>query len=149
MNGSLSIGRQLPDRDANGKLRYDNLHLRFEDCAGYRVDNATKTAKVLPKCTGAGDNIAGKVCAALSHNDHVDDIKVGCTGAIAQDAIVVKGWAEGDNPQGLHIRCAKRLWEEKVKTIIAARKFQHSTGTTAEEEAKTPSAVATADLDDL
>lgn len=58
-----------------------------------------------------------KVCAALGHNDPVDDIKVGCTGAIAQDAIVVKGWAEGDNPQGLHIRCAKRLWEEKVTHI--------------------------------
>lgn len=37
----------------------------------------------------------------------------------------------------------------KVKSIVAQRKFQHRTGTTAEEEAKTPSAVATEDLSDL
>lgn len=67
------------------------------------------------------------MCVALGDDEPVDDITVGCTGSIKAGDVVVKGWVEGDIPQGLHVRCAKRLWLQKVLLLLLLHYYMKCT----------------------
>lgn len=55
-----------------------------------------------------------KQCQSFHPDDFFSDLKPGCTGAIVEGDLVVKGWAEHDPSIPLHARCAKMEWGKKV-----------------------------------
>jgi len=61
------------------------------------------------------------LCIAHDPANVADDLKDGCTGAIKQNDLLVKGFANADPPKALHIRCGKREWEKEVRRRREAR----------------------------
>lgn len=62
--------------------------------------------------TSEGMTSSQKDC--ICYDEYSDGIftylKDGCTGVMEEGGVIVKGWANADTPQPLHMRCTKSLW---------------------------------------
>eukprot|EP00752_Nemacystus_decipiens_P006058 g5467.t1 len=140
----LSIGKCIDE----STKRYINIHALHEDCLGLTVNNP-QGVKVFANATRAPAELVGQTCIAHKPGSKFKHLKEGCTGKIKESDLVVKGWLNQDTPQGLHLWCGKREWQKKLQSLIDEKKFFKAIGTTADDEAKTPSAQFTEDFADF